>query len=104
VRGKIEKEELVLVASAGENDRLYGSVNATTLANFVNGLIGEKYLSRGNLSLSKPIRTLGKFTVEFNLHPDVSFQRELSVVRVKEDRIKTESEVQSPGEEENSED
>ncbi|MDR2777676.1 MAG: 50S ribosomal protein L9 [Rickettsiales bacterium] len=84
IRGRIEKEELLIVASAGENDKLYGSINATTIANFVNQLIGEKYLSKGNLSTQKPIRTLGKFNIEFNFHPDVSFVKELTVVRVKE--------------------
>ncbi|MDR3078491.1 MAG: 50S ribosomal protein L9 [Rickettsiales bacterium] len=84
VRERIEKEDLVIVANAGENDKLYGSVNGTTIANLINDLIGEKYLSRSSVSTKKPIRMLGKFMVDFNLHPEVSFQRELTIVRVKE--------------------
>ncbi|MDR1495211.1 MAG: 50S ribosomal protein L9 [Rickettsiales bacterium] len=98
LREKIEKEDLVMVANAGENDRLYGSVNATTIANFVNDLVcGERYLSKGNLSTKKPIRTLGKFMVEFNLHPDISFQKELTIVRVKEDAKESSDERKNLG-------
>jgi large subunit ribosomal protein L9 len=84
IREIIEKKEFLMVASAGENDRLYGSINATTIANFVNQLIGEKCLRKSNLSIQKPIKTLGEFDIEFNLHPEVSFARKLTVVRIKE--------------------
>ncbi|MDR2778206.1 MAG: 50S ribosomal protein L9 [Rickettsiales bacterium] len=82
VRTKIEeRNDLTMALNAGENNRLYGSVTPRNIADFLNGLLGGKYLERNNLSLQRPIKTLGKFTIAFHLHPDVHFERELSIVR-----------------------
>jgi large subunit ribosomal protein L9 len=81
IRTKIDEKELTMTANAGENDKLYGSVNSKNIADFINSLIDESYLTKNNIFLQRPIKTLGKFTVTLSLHPDVSFEKELSIVR-----------------------
>jgi large subunit ribosomal protein L9 len=81
IKAKIEELELTMVVSAGENNKLYGSVNSRNIVNFINNLVDEKCLERNNIFLQRPIKTLGKFTVTFNLHPEVSFEKELEITR-----------------------
>jgi large subunit ribosomal protein L9 len=85
VKEKIEAQDLIIIASAGENDKLYGSINTVKIANFINQLIGEKFLTKSSVYTQKPIRTLGKFTIEFNLHPEISFAKDLIVSRTDEE-------------------
>lgn len=89
IKTKLEKKDIVLIEGAGDNDRLYGSVSATKLANFVNNMIKEpKAIGRGDIFIKEPIKTLGKFTVAFNLHSDVSLEKDVIVARSKEEAEK----------------
>lgn len=89
IKTKLEKKDIVLIEGAGDNDRLYGSVSATKLANFVNNMIKEpKAIGRGDIFIKEPIKTLGKFTVVFNLHSDVSLEKDVIVARSKEEAEK----------------
>ncbi len=89
IKTKLEKKDIVLIEGAGDNDRLYGSVSATKLANFVNNMIKEpKAIGRGEIFIKEPIKTLGKFTVAFNLHSDVSLEKDVIVARSKEEAEK----------------
>lgn len=89
IKTKLEKKDIVLIEGAGDNDRLYGSVSATKLANFVNNMIKEpKAIGRGDIFIKEPIKTLGKFVVVFNLHSDVSLEKDVIVARSKEEAEK----------------
>lgn len=89
IKDKIEKKDIVLIEGAGDNDRLYGSISAAKLANFVNNMIKEpKAISRGDIFIKEPIKTLGKFTVMFNLHSDISLEKDVIVARSKEEAEK----------------
>lgn len=86
---KIEKKDIILLEAAGDNDRLYGSISAAKLSNFVNVLLKQtKAVTKNDISIKEPIRTLGKFTITFDLHPEVSFEKEIIVARTKEEAEK----------------
>ena len=88
LKDKIEKKEIILIESAGDNDRLYGSISSLKIANFVNNLIKEKSLKKTNVIIKEPIKTLGKFSVIFDLHPEVSITKDVIVARSKEEAEK----------------
>ncbi|MBR2141435.1 MAG: 50S ribosomal protein L9 [Rickettsiales bacterium] len=88
VMSKLENKELILIESAGDNDRLYGSISSTKLANFVNTLLKNKVVDKNSIYIKEPIKTLGKFTITFDLHPEVSLDKDIIVARSKEEAEK----------------
>ncbi len=88
VMSKLENKELILIESAGDNDRLYGSISSTKLANFVNTLLKNKVMDKNSIYIKEPIKTLGKFTITFDLHPEVSLDKDIIVARSKEEAEK----------------
>jgi large subunit ribosomal protein L9 len=89
IRDKIEKQDIVLIENAGDNDKLYGSMTVTKLTNFIGKLIKEeKYLKRNNIVIKEPIKTLGQFKIVFDLHPDVLLEKDIIVARSKEEAEK----------------
>ena len=64
---------------ASEEGKLFGSVTSQDLADFL-GKHGIK-IERRRIHLDEPIKTLGETTVEVRLHPEVSAQLKVSVVR-----------------------
>ncbi|MDR2077696.1 MAG: 50S ribosomal protein L9 [Rickettsiales bacterium] len=89
IKAKIDEINLIMIANAGENNKLYGSVSSRNIANFVNDLMGAEYLTKNNIFLQKPIKTLGKFTVGFNLHPDIYFEKEIILTRGETEAVET---------------
>ena len=83
-----EKKELVLLENAGDNDRLYGSITSTKIANFVNDLLKEKVIDKSNVYIKEPIKTLGKFVITFDLHSEVSVEKDIIIARSKEEAEK----------------
>ncbi|HHZ92531.1 TPA: 50S ribosomal protein L9 [Candidatus Poribacteria bacterium] len=65
---------------AGENDRLFGSV---TSADIIAALVIELSvkIDRRDVQLQEPIKDLGIFTVPIQLHPDVTSDLKVVVVR-----------------------
>ena len=65
---------------AGENDRLFGSV---TSADIIAALVIELSvkIGRRDVQLQEPIKDLGIFTVPIQLHPDVTSDLKVVVVR-----------------------
>lgn len=76
---KIGGKTFVVVRSAGETGQLYGSVAArdviTVLAD--NGFT----VSRAQVDLNNPIKTIGLHTVPLALHPDVNVEVTFNVAR-----------------------
>lgn len=64
---------------ASEEGKLFGSVTSQDLADFLakNGV----KIERRRLTLDEPIKTLGDTTVAVRLHPEVTAQLRVSVVR-----------------------
>ena len=88
IKNKLSNKEIILIENAGDNDRLYGSISANKIANFVNDLIKEKLIDKNNIFIKEPIKTLGKFTIVFDLHPEISLEKDVIVARSKEEAEK----------------
>jgi large subunit ribosomal protein L9 len=64
---------------ASEEGKLFGSVTAQDVVDFL-GSRGVK-IDRRRLTLDEPIKALGEFSVSMRLHPDVTAQLRVNVVR-----------------------
>ena len=67
----INDTEIVMEMRAGANDRLYGSVTGTMIADSVTDKTGIS-VERRWVQLDNPIRETGEFDVSIRLHSDVS--------------------------------
>ena len=67
----IHDTEIVMEMRAGANDRLYGSVTGTMIADSVTDKTGIS-VERRWVQLDNPIRETGEFDVSIRLHSDVS--------------------------------
>ena len=67
----INDTEIVMEMRAGANDRLYGSVTGTMIADSVTDKTGIS-VERRWVQLENPIRETGEFDVSIRLHSDVS--------------------------------
>ncbi len=89
--GKLDGLTFVVVRSAGETGQLYGSVSARDIAQL---LADEGYsVSRNQIELNAPIKTIGLTTVAIALHPEVEVTITLNIARSPE-----EAERQAQGE------
>lgn len=71
---------ITIVARAGGEDRLFGSITTSDVADAVQEQTGIE-LDRRRLHLDEPIKTLGTHTVRAKLHTDVDFGITVEVVR-----------------------
>ena len=66
---KLNGNHVTMVRQAGENGNLYGSVNARDVAD---GLVEIGYnVNRSQISLERPIKTVGLHPIKVALHPEV---------------------------------
>jgi large subunit ribosomal protein L9 len=79
VRARIEALTLEERRQASEEGKLFGSVTSQHIADFLT----EKGIrtDRRRIHLDEPIKTLGETSVEIRLHPEVSAQLKIRVVR-----------------------
>lgn len=79
---ELEKVEVTATVQVGEEDRVFGSVTAMTLAD----LLKEKGfdVDRKDILLEEPIKALGVYTVPVKLHPDVKGEVKVYVIRSSE--------------------
>tara|TARA_Y100001960_G_scaffold33222_1_gene29618 strand:+ start:226 stop:852 length:627 start_codon:yes stop_codon:yes gene_type:complete len=73
----IDGTEIIIEMRAGSNDRLYGSVTGTMVADALNEITGQS-IERRLVQLDNPIRELGSFDVPIRLHSNVT-----TIVKVK---------------------
>ena len=64
---------------ASEEGKLFGSVTTQDIADFL-GTRGIQ-MDRRRITLDEPIKALGEYSVSMRLHPDVSAQLKVTVVR-----------------------
>ena len=76
---KISQESVTIPVQAGEDDKLYGSVTSAHIAEALaeNGI----EIDRHAVELPEPIKELGVYNVEVNLHPEVETTLKVWVVR-----------------------
>ena len=66
---KLDGNHVTMVRQAGENGNLYGSVNARDVAD---GLVEIGFnVNRSQISLERPIKTVGLHPIKVALHPEV---------------------------------
>ena len=69
IGGKLDGILVTMVRQAGENGNLYGSVNARDVAD---GLVEIGFnVNRSQISLERPIKTVGLHPIKVALHPEV---------------------------------
>ena len=74
----IEQLSCTITVKVGDNDKLFGSVNANDIADT---LKAQKIdLDRRKIHLAEPIRELGVYTVKVKLHPEVEASLKVWVV------------------------
>ncbi len=79
VAAKMDGTRVILVRQAGESGQLYGSVNARDVADSLTA--AGFTVSRAQVRLDKPIKTLGLHEVAVSLHPEVRVSITANVAR-----------------------
>jgi len=90
----IDGTEIMIEMRAGSNDRLYGSVTGTMVADALNEITGQS-IERRLVQLDNPIRDLGSFNVPIRLHADVSATIKVTVTSG--DTIEIDDDLEDPG-------
>lgn len=88
---KIDGESFVLIRQAGESGQLYGSVTSRDIAEMISE--AGVSVSRGQVAINAPIKSLGLHEVRIRLHADVSVNVAINVARSED-----EAERQAAGE------
>ncbi len=77
--GELEGQSYVMIRQAGESGQLYGSVSGRDVAEAVQAEGGK--LDRSQVSLDKPIKTLGIHDVKVRLHAEVTVTIKINIAR-----------------------
>jgi large subunit ribosomal protein L9 len=78
--GKLEGKSFVILRQAGESGQLYGSVSTRDIAEAASAAAGVQ-VSRNHVLLDTPIKTIGLYTVQIALHPELAIPVTLNVAR-----------------------
>lgn len=76
---KLSQTTIMIKAKTGEEDRLFGSITAMDIADALKKEGIE--VDRKKIILSEPIKRLGDYTVSVKIHPDVTAQLNIQVVK-----------------------
>ncbi|MEC9470068.1 MAG: 50S ribosomal protein L9 [Pseudomonadota bacterium] len=86
VASKLDGESLVMIRSAGETGQLYGSVSPRDIAD---GLTNAGFsVSRSQVELRNPIKTIGLHSVLIQLHPEVEVAISVNVARSEDEAVR----------------
>ena len=77
--GKLEGKSFVILRQAGESGQLYGSVSTRDIAEAAS--TAGIQVSRNHVLLDTPIKTIGLYTVQIALHPELVIPVTLNVAR-----------------------
>lgn len=91
---RIEATDLVITMRVGDNDKLYGSVTTSMIAEYLAQQGIE--IDRHRILLDAPIRTIGDFDVRVRLHADIVASLKLKVAP--EDRMQHDEPAKQPAE------
>lgn len=76
---KLNGESVVVIRQAGETGHLYGSVSTRDIADALTD--GGFTVARNQVSLERPIKTIGLHSVAIVLHPEVEVEVTVNVAR-----------------------
>jgi large subunit ribosomal protein L9 len=86
VAAKLDGESMIMIRSAGETGQLYGSVSTRDIAE---GLTAAGFtVSRGQVELRTPIKTIGLHSVLIQLHPEVEVSVTVNVARSEDEAVR----------------
>lgn len=88
---KLEGKSFVILRQAGESGQLYGSVSTRDIADAASA--GGTAVSRNQVLLDTPIKTIGVYAVRIALHPEVVVKVTVNIARSAD-----EADAQSRGE------
>ena len=80
---KVDGESFVVLRQAGEAGQLYGSVTTRDIANLVTE--GGMTITRNQVILDTPIKTVGLHEVRVSLHPEVTITVTVNVARTEDE-------------------
>lgn len=80
---KLDGQSFVLIRQAGESGVLYGSVSSRDIAEALTA--AGFTVSKGQIDISAPIKTLGLHNIAVVLHPEVSASIVVNVARSQEE-------------------
>ncbi len=83
VAGKLDSQSFIIIRQAGESGQLYGSVSARDIATAISD--GGVSVERSQISMQRPIKTLGLHDETVVLHPEVSVGVIVNVARSEEE-------------------
>ena len=76
---KLNGQSFIVVRQAGETGQLYGSVTARDIAELIEA--GGFSISRSQVALNSPIKTIGLHSVAIALHPEVEASVTVNIAR-----------------------
>jgi large subunit ribosomal protein L9 len=77
---KIDGKSFVIIRQAGESGQLYGSVSPRDIADAAAAASGVA-VHRNHVELMSPIKTIGLYTVDVSIHPEVTVKVTVNVAR-----------------------
>lgn len=78
LKKKLKKVKITIPREAGEGEKLYGSVTSQDIAE---ALQKEGFsIEKRQIDLQEPIKTIGVYNIQINLHPEISTKIQVWVV------------------------
>ena len=84
VAEKIDGKTIVIIRSASDSGQLYGSVTTRDIATSISELSGDN-ITRNNVILENPIKSIGYFDFKIKLHPEVIVKIKINVAQSEEE-------------------
>jgi large subunit ribosomal protein L9 len=84
VAEKIDGKTIVIIRSASDSGQLYGSVTTRDIAISISELSGDN-ITRNNVILENPIKSIGYFDFKIKLHPEVIVKIKINVAQSEEE-------------------
>ncbi len=81
---KINNKPIVIIRSASNSGQLYGSVTTRDIAVSLSELSGDN-ITRNNVILENPIKSIGYFDFKIKLHPEVTANIKINVAQSEEE-------------------
>ena len=81
VAGQLGALKVRLTQRSGDNGRLFGSVTAADVADAIKAA-GGPAVDKRRIQIRNPIKSVGDYTVEIRLHPEVNVSLPIEVVGV----------------------
>jgi large subunit ribosomal protein L9 len=79
VADKLDGQSFIILRQAGETGQLYGSVSTRDIADSITA--GGFSVSRNQVAIFAPIKTLGLHAIPIHLHPEVEAKITINVAR-----------------------